>query len=130
MIVGTGIDIVEVFRMRDAISKWGDNFLTKVFTREEIKYSLSKRFAPQHFAARFAAKEAVVKAFGEARKSPVNWTDIEVFNDKEGKPVISFSNEALKLKKRKNVSEVVVSMSHSKNYAVASVILLKERGAK
>lgn len=128
MIVGTGIDIVEVFRMRDAISKWGSSFLTKVFTNKEISYSNSKRFAPQHFAARFAAKEAVVKAFGEARKSPVNWTDIEVFNDKEGRPVMLLSNEALKLKRRKNVSEVIVSMSHSKNYAVASVILLRKSG--
>ena len=127
MIVGTGIDIVEVFRMRDAISKWGDNFLTKVFTDKEIKYSNSKRFAPQHFAARFAAKEAVVKAFGVARKYPLNWTDIEIFNDEEGKPVILFSNDALKLKKRKKVSEVVVSMSHSKNYAVANAILLRKR---
>ena len=125
MIIGTGIDIVEVFRMRDAISKWGDSFLTKVFTNKEIKYSNSKRFAPQHFAARFAAKEAVVKAFGVARKYPLNWTDIEIFNDEEGKPVILFSNDALKLKKRKKVSEVVVSMSHSKNYAVANAILLK-----
>lgn len=123
MIVGTGIDIVEVFRMRDAINKWGEFFLTKVFTEKEIKYSSSKRFAPQHFAARFAAKEAAVKAFGVARRFPLNWTDIEVFNDKEGKPFISFSNDALKLKKQKKVDEVIVSMSHSKNYAVANVIL-------
>jgi len=127
MIVGAGIDIVEVFRMRDAINKWGDNFLTKVFTDKEIKYSSSKRFAPQHFAARFAAKEAVVKAFGVARKFPLNWTDIEIFNDKEGKPIILFNNDALKLKKKKKVDKVVVSMSHSKNYAVANVILLKKR---
>jgi len=127
VIVGTGIDIVEVFRMRDAINKWGDNFLTKVFTNKEIRYSNSKRFAPQHFAARFAAKEAVVKAFGVARKYPLNWTDIEIFNNEEGKPVILFSNDALKLKKRKKVNEVVVSMSHSKNYAVANVILLRKR---
>lgn len=126
MIVGTGIDIVEVFRMRDAIKKWGMGFLTKVFTDKEIKYSNSKRFAPQHFAARFAAKEATVKAFGVPRRFPLNWTDIEVFNDKEGKPVVSFNNDALKLKKNKKVDEVIVSMSHSKNYAVASVILLKK----
>ena len=126
MIVGTGIDIVEVFRMRDAINKWGMNFLTKVFTEKEIKYSNSKRFAPQHFSARFAAKEAVVKAFGVARRYPLNWTDIEVFNDKEGKPIVSFSNDALKLQKMKKVDEVVVSMSHSKNYAVANAILLRK----
>ena len=127
MIVGTGIDIVEVFRMRDAINKWGMNFLTKVFTDKEIKYSIPKRFAPQHFAARFAAKEAVVKAFGVARRFPLNWTDIEIFNDSEGKPIMSFSNDALKLKKKHKVDEVVISMSHSKNYAIANVILLKDK---
>lgn len=126
MIVGTGIDIVEVYRMRDAINKWGASFLTKVFTDKEIRYSNSRRFAPQHFAARFAAKEAVVKAFGAPRRSPVQWTDIEVFNDREGKPYISFSNSALKLKKKKKVNDVVVSMSHSKNYAVANVILMRK----
>lgn len=130
MIVGTGIDIVEVFRMKDAIDKWGMNFLTKVFTAKEIKYSTTKRFAPQHFAARFAAKEAVVKAFGVARRFPINWTDIEIFNDGEGKPVILFSNDALKLKKQKNVDDVVVSMSHSKNYAVANVILFRKAKRK
>ena len=127
MIFGTGVDIVEIFRMRDAIDKWGEAFLTKIFTSREIKYSNSKRFSHQHFAARFAAKEAVVKAFGEARKHPLNWTEIEVLNDKEGKPVIEFHNAALKLKKAKKISDVIVSLSHSKNYAIANAILLRKR---
>lgn len=125
MIVATGIDIVEVFRMRDAVNKWGKSFLAKIFTDKEIKYSNSRRFSHQHFAARFAAKEAVIKAFGQPRAFPVKWTDIEIFNDEEGKPVIKFHDDALKLKKRKNIGDVIVSMSHSKNYAVANVILLK-----
>jgi len=127
MIFGTGVDIVEVFRMRDAIKKWGENFLGKIFTAREIKYSNSRRFSHQHFAARFAAKEAVVKAFGAPRRHPIKWTDIEVLNDGEGKPVIEFHDDALKLKRMKKVSDVIVSMSHSKNYAVANVILLKKR---
>lgn len=127
MILGTGVDIVEVFRMRDAINKWGDNFLTKIFTPKEISYSNSRRFSFQHFAARFAAKEAVVKAFGEPRKNPIRWTDIEVLNDKEGKPIIEFHDDALKLKRKKKVDNVVVSMSHSKNYAIANAILLRKR---
>jgi len=126
MIFGTGVDIVEVFRMRDAIEQWGDSFLSKIFTPREICYSNSRRFACQHFAARFAAKEAVVKAFGEPRKFPLRWTDIEVLNDDEGKPVIEFHDDALKLKKTKMISDVIVSMSHSKNYAIANVILLKK----
>ena len=125
MIFGSGVDIVEVFRMRDAIDKWGDNFLEKVFTPLEIKYSSSKRFSCQHFAARFAAKEAVVKAFGEPKKFPIKWTEIEVLNDDEGKPMIKFYDDALKLKKLKKIDKVILSMSHSKNYAVANVILLK-----
>lgn len=127
MIFGAGVDIVEVFRMKDAIDKWNDNFLTKIFTPREIGYSTSRRFSYQHFAARFAAKEAVVKAFGEPRKFPIKWTDIEVLNDEEGKPVIEFHGDAAKLKKRKRVDDIIVSMSHSKNYAIANVIILKKR---
>jgi len=125
MIFGTGVDIVEVFRLRDAIGRWGDSFLKKVFTEREIEYSNSHRFSPQHFAARFAAKEAVMKAFGEPRKF-TNWTDIEVLNDGEGKPSIVFHGDALKLKRSKKVTDIIVSMSHSKNYAVANVILLQK----
>lgn len=126
MIFGTGVDIVEIPRMRNAINSWGENFLTKIFTRNEIDYSASRRFSPQHFAARFAAKEAVVKAFGEPRKYPIKWTDIEVLNDGEGKPMIKFHEDALRLKRLKKISDVIVSMSHSKNYAIANVILLKK----
>ena len=126
MIFGTGVDIVEIFRMRDAIDKWGEAFLTRIFTPREIKYSNSRRLSHQHFAARFAAKEAVVKAFGEARKHPLNWTEIEVLNDREGKPIIEFHDDALKLKKAKKISDVIVSLSHSKNYAIANAILLKK----
>jgi holo-[acyl-carrier protein] synthase len=123
MILGMGVDIVEIYRMKDAIKKWGDSFLTKIFTPREIEYSTARRFAHQHFAARFAAKEAVVKAFGEPSKHPIRWTEIEVLNDEEGKPIIEFHNDALKLKVKKKVGNVVVSMSHSKNYAIANVIL-------
>ena len=125
MIFGLGVDIVEVFRMRDAMKKWGENFLGKIFTKEELKYANSRRFSPQHLAGRFAVKEAVVKAFGEPRRFPIKWTEVEVLNDKEGKPVIEFYGGALKLKRRKKISDIMVSISHSKNYAVANVILLK-----
>lgn len=127
MILGTGVDIVEVFRMRDAIDKWGANFLTKIFTNREIRYSNSRRFSHQHFAARFAAKEACAKAFGSPRSYPLKWTDIEVLNDREGKPIIEFHDDALKLKRKKKVGEVIVSLAHSKNYAVANVILLESK---
>jgi len=127
MIAGTGIDIVEIPRMRDAVKKWGNSFISKVFTAREVKYSTSKRFSEQHFAARFAAKEAVIKAFGEPNKFPIRWTDMEVVNNAEGKPVIEFSGDAIKLKKKKKIDDIIVSMSHSRNYAIASVILLRKK---
>jgi len=124
MILGLGTDIVEIFRMREAAQKWGDGFLEKVFTDKEMRYSNSRRFSAQHFAARFAAKEAVIKAFGAPKKFPLKMTEIEVLNDKEGKPVITLHGGALRLKKKKKVDNIMVTMAHSKNYAVASAILL------
>jgi holo-[acyl-carrier protein] synthase len=126
MIFGTGVDIVEVFRMKDAIKKWGELFLSKVFTEREMEYSNSRRFAHQHFAARFAAKEAVFKAFGAGRRHPIKWTDIEILNNVDGKPVVEFHDDALKLKRKKKIDKVIVSLAHSKNYAVANAILLKK----
>jgi holo-[acyl-carrier protein] synthase len=127
MIFGAGVDIVEVFRMRNAISKWGEAFLSKIFTEREMAYSNSKRFSHQHYAARFAAKEAVVKAFGQPKQYPLKWTDIEIFNDAEGKPFIEFHGDAMRLKEHQKIDRVIISMSHSKNYAVANAMLLRER---
>jgi holo-[acyl-carrier protein] synthase len=127
MISGLGVDIVEVYRMRDAVKKWGDLFLSKIFTKKEMSYANARRFSEQHLAGRFAAKEAVVKAFGEPRKFPIKWTDIEISNDAEGKPVVEFRGDALKLKKKKKVDDIIISISHSKNYAVANVILLRKK---
>ena len=124
MITGTGIDIVEISRMRDAIERYGDAFLTKIFTAREIAYSSSRRFAPQHFAARFAAKEAVVKAFGDPAKHPLRWTDIEVMNDSEGKPLVRLHGSALAAFRKKKSRDIVLSMSHSKLYAIANAILI------
>lgn len=127
MIFGTGVDIVEISRMEDAINKWGGSFLAKIFTPREIAYSNSKRFSHQHFAARFAAKEAVIKAFGDPRKHPLSWTEIEVLNDKEGKPTIELHEGTLAIKNKKRIGQIIVSLSHSKDYAIASAILLRKR---
>jgi holo-[acyl-carrier protein] synthase len=124
MISGIGVDIVEIGRMKAAINKWGAHFLDKMFTRREIEYSNSKRFCHQHFAARFAAKEAVVKAFGGIGKFPIKWTDIEILNDTEGKPFVGFRGDAIKLKELKKVSQVLLTMSHSKDYAVANAVIV------
>ncbi len=114
MILGTGIDIIEVKRIESAIKRWGDGFLNHVFTREEIAYANKHRYPSQHFAARFAAKEAVLKAIGD--NSHVNWKDIQITNDKFGRPLCVYKNKRFKHK-------ILISISHTKNYAVANAII-------
>ncbi len=117
MIIGTGIDIIEVARIHKAIERWGENFLKFVFTDDEIAYAKEHKFPTQHFAARFAAKEAVFKALGD--QSNIGWKDIKVLNDKDGRPICIF--------KRKNFKHKIhISLSHTKNYAVASAIVTKK----
>lgn len=129
MIYGAGVDIVEIPRMRSAISKHGDIFVNKLFTPREIAYARARKSSAQHFAGRFAAKEAFAKAFGEPKKFPIKWTEVEIVNDKEGKPVMKFYGAALKFFKKKHIAESIVSISHSRNYAIANVILLKKAAA-
>lgn len=124
MILGIGIDIIEIERFQKAIEKWGDPFLTKVFTDREIAYARKRRFSPQHFAARFATKEAVFKAFGDDKASIRKWTDIEIFNDTNGKPFIEFHGDAKRLQSRRKVRDVKVSMAHSGGHAVANAVLV------
>ncbi|MBL7155515.1 MAG: holo-ACP synthase [Candidatus Omnitrophica bacterium] len=125
MIVGSGIDIVEISRFRKAKKKWGKEFLNKIFTKNEISYSKKRRFQDQHFAARFAAKEAVLKAFGDNLSSIHNWQDIEIINDKSGKPYVCFHGSAKKLKTKEKINNVVLSMAHCKGHAVANAILIR-----
>jgi holo-[acyl-carrier protein] synthase len=116
MILGSGIDIIEVSRLRDAIKKWEDSFLLRVFTKEEVEYAKKRRFPYQHLAARFAVKEAVMKALGNSNN--ISWHDIKINNDKHGKPICT-------LVKNNNLN-ILVSISHTKRYAVASAIITKK----
>ncbi len=125
MIAGSGIDIVEIDRFRKAKKKWGRNFLTKIFTENEIRYSKRRRFQDQHFAVRFAAKEAVLKAFGDKLSSINNWQDIEILNDRSGKPYIKFHGSAKRLKQKEKIKDVILSMSHCKDHAIANAILIR-----
>ena len=127
MIVGSGIDIVEISRFRQSKKKWGANFLNKIFTQNEIGYSRKRRLQDQHFAARFAAKEAVLKAFGDKLSDIHNWQDIEILNDKSGKPYVCFHRSAKRLKNQEGIDKVVLSMAHCKEHAVATAILIKEK---
>ena len=116
MIIGIGIDIIEIHRLQEAIDRWGSHFLNHVFTKEEIDYAQGRKFPIQHFAARFAAKEAVFKAFGN--NPDITWKDIVIMNDKHGKPFC-------KINKMNFPSQILLSISHTKNYAVANAIILQ-----
>lgn len=125
MIAGIGVDIVEISRIKNAITRWKDSFLRRIFTENEIKYSKSKKFSYQHLAARFAAKEAVLKAIGDSSIQRIEWHEVEVLNDEFGKPMIYLSGEAKKIKDREKISDILISMSHTREYAVANAILIK-----
>jgi len=116
-IVGTGVDITEVRRIRQAVEKWGEDFLKRIFTKAEIKNAKSKISFYQHLAGRFAAKEAIFKAVGD---NQLSWQDIQIHNDQEGKPVCMFLNG-----RGKDIN-VDISISHVKTYAVANAVVTKE----
>jgi holo-[acyl-carrier protein] synthase len=109
-----GTDIIEIERIQESIDRFGDNFLKHIFNEEEIAYAKKNRFPTQHFAARFAAKEAIYKAIGDDVK--LSWKDITIKNDKFGRPFCEIKN-----KKYKN--KISISISHTKNYAVANAII-------
>jgi holo-[acyl-carrier protein] synthase len=117
MIVGTGVDITEVRRLRQAIEKWGNAFLSRVFTKDELTNARKHVSLYQHLAGRFAAKEAVFKAFG---KVDLNWKDVEITNDKAGKPYCKILSG-----KGKDI-DIHISISHVKSYAVASAVVTKK----
>ncbi len=123
MIVGTGIDIVEVPRVAQAIERFGDRFLRRIFTAGEIKYCRSKRNAAERFAARFAAKEAALKAIGTGWKKGVAWTDVEVRREPGGRPSVHFSGAAAKHASTLGVKRSSLSLSHTAEMATAQVIL-------
>ncbi len=122
--MGTGIDIVEVARIQQ-LAEEHEAFITRVYTEAEIRYCTSKKNRDQHFAARFAAKESVLKALGVGWARDVKWTDIEVVNDALGRPRINTYGEVKRLMEEKNIREILVSLSHTAGYAIASVQLVK-----
>jgi len=114
MILGTGIDIIEIERVAKAIDRWGDGFLRHIFNEEEIEYAQKRKFPNQHYAARFAAKEAVYKAFGDNKT--LGWKDMTILNDENGKPYCRLKDKDFK-------NKILLSISHTRNYAVANAII-------
>ena len=120
MVKGIGVDILEIDRIQHSIDELGDNFLRRVFTEEEIRYCRSKHNAGQHFAARFAAKEAVSKALATGWRGNFAWKDVEVMNDSLGQPHITLYGT---LKEAVDGASIHVSLSHSRSHVVAMVMI-------
>ncbi len=116
-----GTDIIEVARIQEAIETLGDKFLTKIYSPSEIEYCKSKnQMQYQHFAARFAAKEAIFKAISEILKDnyEIEWTDVEILSKENGKPYIHFLH-----KQYEEIQQTDISLSHLKEYAIATCII-------
>ena len=122
-IIGVGIDIIEVTRLNKAIERYGSKFLTRVFTDDEIEYCKIKKHCNEHYAARFAAKEAFVKALGTGIAKGIRWKDIEIGNNKAGKPEIFLDGIAKEIADKSGVKKTHISMTHNKGSAIAFVIL-------
>ena len=123
MIVGTGIDIAEVPRIAHAISRFGDRFLQRVFTEGEISYCDAKANRVERYAARFAAKEAGMKALGTGWNHGVRFRDIEVRRQPGGRPTIAFHGKAAEFAAKLGAVNVSLSLSHTAEQAIAQVIL-------
>ncbi len=123
MILGIGVDHVEVERLKDICVRWSDKFEKRVFTKGELDYCNNKGSRYQSLACRFAAKEAIFKALGTGWSFGLRWQDVEVVNDSLGKPNISLTGGAQRFAEQLGVKKTFLSLSHTKQYAVAYVVL-------
>ncbi len=122
-IVGIGSDLVKIERIEKLAERYGDRFLERIFTKNEISYASAKARPALHFAARFAAKEAFVKALGSGLRQGINWSDIEIINDDLGKPQFKlYDNARLVSQKLKNPA-AWLTLSHEQEFALAFVVL-------
>ena len=125
-IIGIGTDITECNRIENMIDKHRDHFLRHVFTEQEIAYSSTKKRSAEHFAGRWAAKEAMLKAIGTGWISGITWKDVEIRNEPGGKPSIELSGGAKKIADELGVMEIHLSISHCSTHAIAQVIAVSD----
>jgi holo-[acyl-carrier protein] synthase len=123
MIIGTGVDLAEVPRIRETIERFGDRFLRRIFTDGEIRYCEQRAHRFESYAARFAAKEAGMKALGTGWSRGVRWRDIEVVRPKGQRPTIQFHGEAAAIASKLGTKNVALSLTHTAEQALAHIIL-------
>jgi len=127
MIVGTGIDLMEIERIQHSLDRYGSRFLDRIYTAGEQAYCLRKHNAAESLAARFAAKEAAAKALGTGISHGVSWLEIEVMREPGGRPSLRFHGRAAAQATRLGATRTALSITHSREFAMASVLLEDER---
>jgi len=127
MIVGSGIDLVEIGRIQHSLDRFGQRFLDRVYTAAEQAYCLRKRNAAESLAARFAAKEAGAKALGTGISYGISWLEIEVIREPSGRPTLAFHGRAAEFACRLGVVRAALSITHTGTLSMASVVL-EDRG--
>jgi holo-[acyl-carrier protein] synthase len=123
MILGVGIDIIEVSRIEGSYARFGDRFLERILHQNEIRYCLSHKAPGPFLAARFAAKEAISKAFGTGIGAQLGWQDMEVGRKESGEPFVILHHKGIELMAARNATALRISLSHTQNYATAVAIL-------
>jgi holo-[acyl-carrier protein] synthase len=126
MIYGIGIDLVKGIRIKEALERWGERFQNKVFTPGEVRYCMQKKNPSPNFAARFAAKEAFVKALGIGIRRGVHWKDIEVQRGSLGRPVLKLNGRAVEICQKERIEGLFLSLTHDGDYSGAIVVLEKK----
>jgi holo-[acyl-carrier protein] synthase len=127
-IVGIGIDVVDCDRIEESIKRFGDRFLQRVFTAGEIAYSQSMKYPARHFAARFAAKEALSKAFGTGIGKSMGWRDLDVQKKESGEPFAVLIGGAKEMANERGVRQIWISLSHTDRVGMATIVLEKSDG--
>jgi holo-[acyl-carrier protein] synthase len=129
-VLGIGTDIVECLRIAQMIERHGELFIDRVYTTAEIEYCRSRKQATQHFAGRWAAKEAILKAIGTGWRRGISWRDMEVRNEGGGKPTVALRGGARDVVEQLGVGEILVTISHCRTHATAfAIALARDRNA-
>ena len=118
-IIGIGTDIIECLRIAQMIERHGDLFINRVYTPHEIQYCQTRKQATQHYAGRWAAKEAVLKALGTGWRRGISWRDIEIRNAPSGRPVVALRGGARDVVEQLGITEMLISISHCRSHATA-----------
>lgn len=125
-LLGIGIDVVEVERIGSSMDEFGEKFVNRIFTKAEQEYCASQKRPAIHYAARFAAKEAIAKAFGTGIGKEISWLDMEIVRQASGEPSVVMRGGGKKYAEKLKVAGIKISLTHAEHYAAANAVVLSE----